>query len=125
MSEHRERLFLPTIQCRCSAQSLNIHAPCRPGSIAMSWNGLRTNCPLCSTPAGAHCKTQQRLPLPMVRSLLLPHGRLLAGETSAAWGWQDSAMRLDDGTTVTVTDIADAQARNPQTGSARQVFIPV
>ena len=37
-------------------------------------------------------------------------------------GWQDSAMKLDDGMTVTVTDAADNQARNPQTRSARQVY---
>ena len=65
-------------------------------------------------PRGVYCKARQRLPLTVVRSLLRHTGSLLVGEASAAWRWHGRVVKRVDGSTVTMADTADNQARYPQ-----------
>ena len=50
----------------------------------------------------------------MVRSLLQHTGRWLMGQSATAWRWQGRAVKLVDGTTVTMPDTVDNHWRYPQ-----------
>ena len=112
---HRERLFPPTTTLSLfMAQTLNTDASCQATIDRHAVERIANDLPPCSTATGAYCRARQRLPLTVVRSLLRHTGNLLVGEAAAAWRWHGRAVKLVDGTTVTMADTADNQARYPQ-----------
>lgn len=111
----RERLFPPTTTLSLfMAQTLNTDASCQATIDRHAVERIANDLPPCSTATGAYCRARQRLPLTVVRSLLRHTGNLLVGEAAAAWRWHGRAVKLVDGTTVTMADTADNQARYPQ-----------
>ena len=112
---HRERLFPPTTTwALLMAQTLNTDASCQATVDRHVVERIANDLSSCSTATGAYCKARQRLPLTMVRSLLQHTGNWLMGEASAAWRWQGRAVKLVDGTTITMADTADNQWCYPQ-----------
>jgi hypothetical protein len=112
---HRERLFPPTTTLSLfMAQTLNADASCQATMDRHVVERIANDLPPCSTATGAYCKARRRLPLTMVRSLLQHTGAWLMGESATAWRWQGRAVKLVDGTTVTMPDTADNQRRYPQ-----------
>lgn len=112
---HRERLFPPTTTLSLfMAQTLNADASCQATMDRHVVERIANDLSPCSTATGAYCKARQRLPLTLVRSLLQHTGNGLVGQGAAAWRWQGRAVKLVDGTTVTMADTADNQWRYPQ-----------
>lgn len=112
---HRERLFPPTTTLSLfMAQTLNADASCQATMDRHVVERIANHLSPCSTATGAYCKARQRLPLAMVRSLLRHTGRWLTGQSATAWRWQGRAVKLVDGTTVTMPDTVDNQWRYPQ-----------
>lgn len=112
---HRERLFPPTTTLSLfMAQTLSADASCQATMDRHVVERIANNLSPCSTATGAYCKARQRLPLTMVRSLLRHTGRWLTGQSATAWRWQGRAVKLVDGTTVTMPDTVDNQWRYPQ-----------
>ena len=112
---HRERLFPPTTTLALfMAQTLNTDASCQATIDRHVVERIANDLSPCSTATGAYCRARQRLPLTMVRSLLQHTGNWLTGEASAAWRWQGRAVKLVDGTTITMPDTTDNQWRYPQ-----------
>jgi hypothetical protein len=115
LPSHRERLFPPTATLSMfMAQALNADASCQATVDRHAVERIANGLTPCSTATGAYCKARQRLPLAMVQPLLRHTGVLLADEAAAAWRWQGRAVKLVDGSTVTMADTAENQARYPQ-----------
>ena len=68
----------------------------------------------CSVRTGGFCRARQRLPLEMVTTLTRETGRLLSEKASAQWLWRGRAVKLIDGTGISMPDTAQNQARYPQ-----------
>lgn len=112
---HRERLYPPTDTLSLfMAQSLNPDRACQQvvnrHAVERIANGLKP----CSTHTGAYCKARQRLPLEMARSLARETGQQIARQAQADWLWLGRAVKLVDGTTVTLPDTPMNQAKYPQ-----------
>src|SRR5699024_7413429 len=100
-SRFMARCWTPGARCRTT---VNRHVMERMA------NGL----PACSTATGAYCKARQRLPKTMVHALLRHTGAALLRREPAAWKWHGRPVKLIDGSTVTMPDTAENQARYPQ-----------
>lgn len=112
---HRERLYPPTDTLSLfMAQSLNPDRACQQvvnrHAVERIANGLKP----CSTHTGAYCKARQRLPLEMPRALVRETGQQIAKQAQADWLWLGRAVKLVDGTTVTLPDTPMNQATYPQ-----------
>ena len=112
---HRERLYPPTDTLSLfMAQSLNPDRACQQvvnrHAVERIANGLKP----CSTHTGAYCKARQRLPLEMPRALVRETGQQIAKQAQADWLWLGRAVKLVDGTTVTLPDTPMNQAMYPQ-----------
>ena len=115
LPSHRERLYPPTDTLSLfMAQSLSPDGACQQvvnrHAVDRIANGLKP----CSTHTGAYCKARQRLPLEMARSLTRETGQQIAKHAQANWLWLGRAVKLVDGTTVTLPDTPMNQAEYPQ-----------
>ncbi len=112
---HRERLFPPTTTLSMfMAQTLNPDASCQATIDRHAVERVANDLRPCSTATGAYCKARQRLPAAMVQALLRYTGTLLTSQALDAWRWHGRAVKLVDGTTVTMPDTAENQACYPQ-----------
>lgn len=117
---HRERLFGPIETLSLfMAQSLNPDASCQAAVNRHAVERLANGLPACSTATGAYCKARQRLPLPLIQSLVRQTGTLIAMRAQPAGRWQGRPLKLLDGTTVVMPDTPDNQARFPQQGTQK------
>ncbi len=120
LPEHRERLFPPTETLSMFlAQALSADRSCQRAVNEAAIKRLSGGLPGCSTHTGAYCRARQRLPVKMVSALLRRSGRLMAGEVPEAWHWRGRAVRLVDGTTVTMPDTPANQDAYPQPRSQK------
>lgn len=70
--------------------------------------------PECSLSTGPYCKARRRLPLGLVVGLLHAIARRLEGKQPGGWRWQGRAVKLVDGTTVSMPDTPANQRAFPQ-----------
>jgi hypothetical protein len=70
----------------------------------------------CSLNSGPYCKARQRLPQGLIDRLAIAVGETLEQASPASWTWRGRPVKLMDGTTVSMPDTADNQARYPQSG---------
>lgn len=68
----------------------------------------------CSVRTGGYCRARQRLPLEMVSALTRETGRVLNRKALAQWLWRGRAVKLVDGTGLSMPDTQENQARYPQ-----------
>lgn len=111
----RDRLFTPTVTFwTFFSQVFHAGASCRQALIRL----LAARLPTASGEApafhtGTYCKARQRLP----ESLLTRLARLVADRVEAAvthWNWNGHAVKLVDGTTVSLPDTPANQKEFPQ-----------
>ena len=115
LPEHRERLFPPTETLSMFlAQALSADRSCQQAVNAVAIRRLTQGMAICSTHTGAYCRARQRLPLEMVRTLACHTGVLIAQRSPQTWHWRDRAVRLVDGTTLSMPDTAANQSAYPQ-----------
>ena len=93
------------------AQTLNADASCQATVDRHAVERIANGLTPCSTVTGAYCRARQRLPLAMMQPLLRDTGALLTKESAAAWQRQGRAVKRVDGTTVTMADTPENQAR--------------
>jgi hypothetical protein len=115
LPSHRERLFAPIETLALfMGQALNPDASCQAAvnrhAVERLANGLKP----CSTSTGAYCRARQRLPLALTQALVRQTGVLAQMRSPQRWQWQGRAVKLLDGSTVTMPDTRDNQARYPQ-----------
>jgi hypothetical protein len=74
----------------------------------------------CSTDTGAYCKARQRLPEALLAMLTRHTGREAEKGADRQWRWLGRAVKLFDGSTVSMPDTAANQAAYPQSRSQAQ-----
>jgi hypothetical protein len=112
---HRERLYTPTVTLSLfMAQTLNPDASCQAAVNRHAVERVANGLPACSTSTGAYCRARQRLPVTMITPLVIATGRAMAAAAAPAWRWKDRRVKLVDGTTVSMPDTPENQARYPQ-----------
>ena len=116
--EHRERLYPPTVVLSIfMRQVLEADGSCQ--KAVNGWAAQRTADGLsaCSVRTGGYCRARQRLPLEMVRMLTRQTGHLLSQKAPRRWRWRGRAVKLVDGTGLSMPDTPENQAVYPQPSS--------
>ena len=112
---HRERRFPPTeTLAMFLRQALSEDRSCQRAVNDTALARVAGHLPRCSTHTGAYCRARQRLPTPLIASLTRHSGRHMTDRVPPAWRWRGRAVRLVDGTTVSMPDTAVNQAQYPQ-----------
>lgn len=118
LPEHRERLYPPTVTLSMfMKQGLEADHSCQQAVNAWAAQRGADGLRVCSVRTGAYCQARQRLPLAMVTALTHETGRLLSSRAPPQWGWRGRAVKLADGTTVSMPDTPQNQACYPQPAS--------
>lgn len=73
-----------------------------------------------SVSTGAYCRARKRLPLELITQLAHATGAHLEARTPTEWRWKNKPVYLIDGTTMTMPDTPENQARYPQQGGQKQ-----
>jgi hypothetical protein len=115
LPEHRERLYPPTVTLSMfMRQVLEADGSCQKAvnvwAAERAADGLRA----CSVRTGGYCRARQRLPLGMVSTLARQTGRLLSQKARPHWLWRGRAVKLVDGTGLSMPDTPENQAVYPQ-----------
>lgn len=73
----------------------------------------------CSLNSGPYCKARGRLPVGLVERLGREVGARLSAQQPRTWRWRGREVKLVDGTTVSMPDTEENQARFPQVHEQR------
>ena len=115
LPSHRERLFPPTETLSMFlSQALSADRSCQRVVNEAAVKRLIGGLPRASTHTGAYCRARRRLPLAMPATLVRHTGRRMSDLLPASWCWRGHPVRLVDGTTVSMPDTPENQARYPQ-----------
>lgn len=120
LPKHRERLYPPTETLSIFvAQALSTDRSCQKAVDDAAVRRVSGGLSGCSTHTGGYCRARARLPLEMVRELARFTGRAVSTHCKQSWRWRGRAVRLVDGTTLTLPDTAPNQKRFPQSRSQK------
>lgn len=115
LPEHRERLYPPTVTLSMfMKQSLQADRSCQRAVNAWAAQRAVEGLNVQSVRTGAYCQARQRLPLQMVTALAREAGRVLSSQAQRDWRWRGRAVKLADGTGISMPDTPENQARYPQ-----------
>jgi hypothetical protein len=115
LPEHRERLYPPTVTLSIfMRQTLEADGSCQKAVNGWAAQRAADGLSACSVRTGAYCKARQRLPLGMVTALARKTGQLLSRKALGHWQWRGRAVKLVDGTGLSMPDSAQNQAAFPQ-----------
>jgi hypothetical protein len=118
LPEHRERLYPPTVTLSMFLhQAMAADRSCQRAVNAWAASRAAEGFSPQSVRTGGYCRARQRLPLPMVRALALESGRLLSARSKAEWRWRGRAVKLLDGTGISMPDTPYNQTAFPQPAS--------
>jgi hypothetical protein len=118
LPEHRERLYPPTVTLSMfMRQTLESDGSCQKAVNGWAAQRVADGLSECSVRTGAYCRARQRLPLPMVTALTRQTGQMLSGQALARWRWRGRAVKLIDGTGLSMPDTPENQEVYPQPDS--------
>ena len=113
----RDRLYSPLVALRLFVEQV-LHADPACQDVVVRYASERVaqgEAPV-SLSTGPYCNARLRLPLKLVERLGKRVGERLEGASATGWRWRGRAVKIVDGTTVTMPDTPDNQARYPQHG---------
>ena len=124
LPEHRERQFPPTLTLAMFlGQIMSADGSCQnavnEAIVARLLAGMKPG----SVNTSGYCQARQRLPQEMVATLARQSGALLGEQTPQEWLWQGRHVKLVDGTTASMPDTAENQARFPNMGSKNLALV--
>jgi hypothetical protein len=127
LPEHRERVYPPTVALSMfMRQTLEADGSCQKAVNGWAAQRAADGLSACSVRTGAYCKARQRLPLEMVTALARKTGQLLSRKALRPWQWRGRAVKLVDGTGLSMPDTPENQAAYPQPNTqARGVGFPL
>ncbi len=115
LPKHRERLYPPTVALSMfMRQVLEADGSCQKAVNGWAAQRAADGLKPCSVRTGGYCRARQRLPLEMLSTLTRETGRLLHEKTLAQWRWRGRTVKLVDGTSISMPDTPENQARYPQ-----------
>jgi Transposase DDE domain len=118
LPEHRERLYPPTVTLAMfMRQVLEADGSCQKAVNGWAAQRAADGLSACSVRTGGYCRARQRLPLEMVSALARQTGQLLSQKALSQWLWRGRAVKLVDGTGLSMPDTAENQAAYPQPSS--------
>ncbi len=121
LPEHRERLYPPTVTLSMfMRQVLEADGSCQKAVNGWAAQRAADGLSACSVRTGGYCRARQRLPLEMVRALTRQTGRLLSQKALTQWLWRSRAVKLVDGTGLSMPDTLENQAAYPQPSTLRR-----
>jgi hypothetical protein len=111
----RERLFSPLVTLWVFlSQVLDADHSCHQAVARfLAWRTAQGLAP-CSTDTGAYCKARGRLPEAVLARLTRTTGRQSQEQAPAAWRWNGYALKVVDGSTVSMPDTPANQKAFPQ-----------
>ena len=115
LPEHRERLYPPTVTLSMfMRQVLEADGSCQKAVNGWAAQRAADGLTACSVRTGGYCRARQRLPLEMLSALTRETGRLLSQKALGQWLWRGRAVKLVDGTGLSMPDTQENQAVYPQ-----------
>ncbi len=113
----RDRLYAPLVALRLFVEQV-LHADhaCQDVVVRYASERVARGEAQVSLSTGPYCNARLRLPLGLVARLGKRVGERLAGASAAGWKWRGRPVKIVDGTTVTMPDTEENQARYPQHG---------
>jgi len=118
LPEHRERPYPPTVTLAMfMRQALEADGSCQKAVNGWAAQRAADGLSACSVRTGGYCRARQRLPLEMVSALTRQTGQLLSHKALARWRWRGRAVKLVDGTGLSMPDTPENQAAYPQPSS--------
>ena len=115
LPEHRERLYPPTVALSMfMRQVLEADGSCQKAVNGWAAQRAADGLTPCSVRTGGYCRARQRLPLEMVSTLARETGRLLSEKALEQWLWRGRAVKLVDGTGISMPDTPENQTLYPQ-----------
>jgi len=114
---YRERIYPPlTTLGLFIGQALSPDGACQDAVARYLSERTAQGAAPCSLSTGPYCKARQRLPLSLIECLTTALGERLEAASAPAWKWRGRAVKLLDGTTISMPDTAANQAEYPQSG---------
>jgi len=115
LPKHRERLYPPTVTLSMFIrQVLEADGSCQKAVNGWAAQRAADGLSACSVRTGGYCRARQRLPLEMVSALTRQTGSLLSQKALTHWLWRGRAVKLVDGTGLSMPDTPENQAVYPQ-----------
>ena len=115
LPEHRERLYPPTVTLSMfMRQALQADGSCQKAVNGWAAQRAAEGLGACSVRTGGYCRARQRLPLEMVSALTCQTGQQLSQKALTQWLWRGRAVKMVDGTGLSMPDTAQNQAVYPQ-----------
>lgn len=116
----RERLFAPAVTLWVFlSQLLDADHSCRQAVARYNAYRAHEGLPPAAPTTAAYCKARSRLPEGVLARLTRASGRRLLGLAPAAWLWRGRAVKVVDGTTVSMPDTPENQRCFPQPPAQR------
>lgn len=113
----RDRRYAPLVALRLFVeQVLHTDHACQDVVVRYASERVAQGEAQVSLSSGPYCNARQRLPLGLVERLGKSVGERLEGGSTAGWRWRGRPVKIVDGTTVTMPDTEENQARYPQHG---------
>jgi Transposase DDE domain len=116
----RNRLYSPLVTLRLFVEQM-LHADhaCQDVVVRYASERVAQGEAQVSLSTGPYCNARLRLPLELVARVGMGVGKRLESASTAAWRWRGRAVKIVDGTTVTMPDTKDNQACYPQHGGQK------
>jgi len=116
----RRRLFSPAVTLwTFLSQTLDPDSSCRAAVARfLAWRVSR-RLPACSADTGGYSRARDRLPEAVLRRLTRDTGRNLLQKAAAPWLWKGRAVKIPDGTCLSMPDTVENQQAYPQSRRAK------
>lgn len=115
LPEHRERLYPPTATLSIfMRQVLDADGSCQKAVNGWVARRAAEGLNACSVRTGGYCRARQRLPVELISTLARRTGQLLSDKAPRPWLWRGRAVKLVDGTGLSMPDTPNNQASYPQ-----------
>ncbi|MBF0585106.1 MAG: IS4 family transposase [Magnetococcales bacterium] len=116
----RDRIFSPVVTLSAFiAQVLSEDHSCAWAVAQVNAERVAQGKKPCSPDTGAYCQARQRLPNDLILQLLRETGAKLHNDTLPGWLWRGRRLTLADGSTVSMPDTPENQAKFPQPASQK------
>lgn len=114
---YRERIYPPlTTLGLFIEQALSADGACQDAVARHLSERTAQGLAQCSLSSGPYCKARQRLPLTLIQRLAVVAGERLEEQSCQHWQWRGRAVKLLDGTTISMPDTPANQSVYPQSG---------
>jgi hypothetical protein len=117
-TETCDRIFTPVVTLWTFLRQIHSDDPsCRAAVARLNAARVAQDLPPCSPLTGGYCKARQRMPETLLPHLVHQSGQRLQQQTPGAWHWHGRAVKIVDGSGVSMPDTEANQEAYPQPGS--------